>query len=102
LLGKITHRAFGTYAAHQSAGSSYTRADLGEFPELNRSFMKVLDSGIDTQSADYIDNYKSMMKQNEELDRVSQAQMAVDKDYREKAIKRDKLLPRERINAIID
>jgi len=48
LLGKVTHRAFGTYAAHQSAGSSFTRADLGEFPELNRSFMKVLDSGIDT------------------------------------------------------
>jgi 3-methylcrotonyl-CoA carboxylase beta subunit len=28
--------------------------------------------------------------------------MNVDRDYKEKAIKRDKLLPRERINAILD
>ena len=64
--------------------------------------MKVLESGIDNQSADYLDNYKQMMQQNEQLDKITQAMMHVDKDYREKAIKRDKLLPRERINAILD
>ena len=81
---------------------NFTRADLAEYPELDRSFMRVLDSGVDSQSADYLDNYKQMMLQNEELDRITQNAMHVDKDYREKAIKRDKLMPRERINAILD
>jgi len=97
-------RTFTSYATQASATNkfNFTRADLAEYPELERSFMKVLDSGIDTQSADYQDNYKQMMQQNEELDKITQAMMHVDKDYREKAIKRDKLLPRERINAILD
>jgi 3-methylcrotonyl-CoA carboxylase beta subunit len=64
--------------------------------------MRVLESGIDTQSADYLDNYRQMTEKNLELDTITQATMHVDKDYREKAIKRDKLLPRERINAILD
>jgi 3-methylcrotonyl-CoA carboxylase beta subunit len=48
-------RAFGYAAAatHRKAQMTFTREDLQEFPELNRSFMKVLDSGIDTQSTDY-------------------------------------------------
>jgi hypothetical protein len=97
-------RALSTYAAasQQSPSLNFTRADLHEYPELNRSFMKVLDSGIDTQSADYLDNYRLMAEKNAELDSITQATMHVDKDYREKAIKRDKLLPRERINAILD
>lgn len=97
-------RTFATYATQASAGShlNFSRADLAEYPELDRSFMRVLDSGVDTQSADYLDNYKQMMLQNEELDRITQNAMHVDKDYREKAIKRDKLMPRERINAILD
>jgi hypothetical protein len=97
-------RTFATYAAQASAGShlNFSRADLAEYPELDRSFMRVLDSGVDTHSADYLDNYKQMMLQNEELDRITQNAMHVDKDYREKAIKRDKLMPRERINAILD
>jgi len=101
---QAVRRTFATYAAQASAGShlNFTRADLAEYPELDRSFMRVLDSGVDTQSADYLDNYKQMMLQNEELDRITQNAMHVDKDYREKAIKRDKLMPRERINAILD
>jgi hypothetical protein len=97
-------RAF-SYAAvqhQQHTPLGFNRADLHEFPELNRSFMRVLESGIDTQSADYIDNYRQMTEKNLELDNITQAMMHVDKDYREKAIKRDKLLPRERINAILD
>jgi 3-methylcrotonyl-CoA carboxylase beta subunit len=43
-----------------------------------------------------------MMKQNEELERITGTQMHVDNDYLLKAIKRDKLMPRERINAILD
>ena len=97
-------RAFGYAAAatHHKAQMAFTREDLQEFPELNRSFMKVLDSGIDTQSTDYQDNYRQMMEKNQELDNITQAMMHVDKDYREKAVKRDKLMPRERINAILD
>ena len=101
---QAARRTFATYATQASAGShmNFSRADLAEYPELDRSFMRVLDSGVDTQSADYLDNYKQMMLQNEELDRITQNAMHVDKDYREKAIKRDKLMPRERINAILD
>ena len=101
---QAVRRTFATYATQASAGShlNFTRADLAEYPELDRSFMRVLDSGVDTHSADYLDNYKQMMLQNEELDRITQNAMHVDKDYREKAIKRDKLMPRERINAILD
>ena len=100
---QTTKRAF-SYAAMQQQHSplGFNRADLHEFPELNRSFMRVLESGIDTQSEDYIDNYRQMAEKNLELDNITQAMMHVDKDYREKAIKRDKLLPRERINAILD
>jgi len=43
-----------------------------------------------------------MLKQNEELDMITGQAMAVDRDYREKALKRDKMMPRERINAILD
>ncbi len=43
-----------------------------------------------------------MIEKNQELDSITQATMHVDKDYREKAVKRDKLMPRERINAILD
>ncbi len=97
-------RAFGyaAVATHHKAQMAFKREDLQEFPELNRSFMKVLDSGIDTQSTDYQDNYRQMMEKNQELDNITQAMMHVDKDYREKAVKRDKLMPRERINAILD
>jgi 3-methylcrotonyl-CoA carboxylase beta subunit len=65
--------------------------------------MRVLDSGIDTGSQDYKDNYAQMLKQNEQLDAITQQYaLDVDKDYREKSLKRDKLLPRERINALLD
>jgi acetyl-CoA carboxylase carboxyltransferase component len=43
-----------------------------------------------------------MIKSNEELTRLTQGAMFVDREYREKSLKRDKLLPRERINAILD
>jgi hypothetical protein len=61
-------RAFSTYASasisQNLAQGGFNRADLAEFPELNRSFMKVLDSGVDTQSAEYLDNYRQMMEKN--------------------------------------
>jgi acetyl-CoA carboxylase carboxyltransferase component len=43
-----------------------------------------------------------MLKKNEELDAVTRETMSVDQKYRDLAKKRDKLLPRERINAILD
>ena len=65
--------------------------------------MRVLDGQVDTHSADYKDNYAQMLKQNEELERLTTGTaLHVERDYREKALKRDKLLPRERINAILD
>lgn len=64
--------------------------------------MKVLDNVVDTQSDIFKDNYEQMLKQNEELDRITNKAMFIDDDYRKKAIKRDKMMPRERINAILD
>lgn len=64
--------------------------------------MKVLDGQVDTQSASYQENFEQMMKINEELDKRSKEVMDVDPKYKALAKKRDKLLPRERINAIVD
>ena len=56
----LLSRSFSTSAATHSRSSPlpFTRSDLAEYPELDRSFMRVLDSGVDTQSADYQDNYR--------------------------------------------
>jgi acetyl-CoA carboxylase carboxyltransferase component len=43
-----------------------------------------------------------MMRKNEELDSITREVMKVDAAYKEVAKKKDKLLPRERINAILD
>ena len=42
----LLKRAFGAQAASYQSKvlPAFSRADLGEFPELNRSFMRVLDS----------------------------------------------------------
>ena len=54
LLQSAARRTFTSYATQvHSSGLNFTRSDISEYPELNRSFMKVLDSGVDTQSADY-------------------------------------------------
>jgi hypothetical protein len=46
---QAVRRTFTTYAAQAASSKlNFTRADLAEYPELDRSFMKVLDSGIDT------------------------------------------------------
>lgn len=71
-------------------------------PELDRSFMKVLESNCDTQSASYKENYDAMMRTNEELDKITRETMHIDDKYKELAKKRDKKLPRERVNAILD
>lgn len=41
----LLKRSFGAQAAsYQQKPLPFSRADLGEFPELDRSFMRVLDS----------------------------------------------------------
>lgn len=98
----LTRRAFGSYAIAASK-PTFLRADLGEFPEeLDRSFMTVLDSGVDVQSEDYLSNYKQMLAKNEELDRFTGQALHVEADYRKKSLSRGKLLPRERISAVLD
>lgn len=64
--------------------------------------MKVLDDEVDKESPQYKENYEAMTKLIEELNGKTSEAMHVDSKYRELAKKRDKLLPRERINAIID
>ena len=43
-----------------------------------------------------------MLKKNQELDEITQQQTDVSTEYRAKSKKLDKLLPRERVNAILD
>lgn len=64
--------------------------------------MKVLDEPVDKQNVSYTSNYDAMMRQNEELDKITQSQMFIDKKYRDLAKKRDKLQTRDRVNAILD
>ena len=64
--------------------------------------MKVLDGAVDTESPQYKANYEAMQTLIEQLDSKTKEAMFVDTKYRELAKKRDKLLPRERINAILD
>ena len=64
--------------------------------------MKVLDDYVDTHSDAYKRNYEAMQKVNENLDKVTRDTMSVDTKEREKAKSKGKLLPRERINALVD
>ena len=87
-------------ASEQALG--FTHADLHELQELDRSFMKVLDSNVDTQSDSYKENYEAMQRTNEELDKAIKESMHVDDKYKKLAKERDKKLPRERIYSILD
>ncbi len=64
--------------------------------------MKVLESNCDPQSDFYKENYEAMAKVNEELDKITKQTLDVDEKNRKLAQSRDKKLPRERINALLD
>ena len=85
-------RNFSSFA--QSAhGHSYR-----EYPELDQSYMKIVGGDVDTFSADYQENYEKMQLLNSELDGIVSKTLDVGQRQRELSSKRDKLLPRERIN----
>lgn len=61
-----SQRSFGMKVRGASQASlGFNHADLHELPELDRSFMKVLDTNCDTQSDFYKENYEAMAKVNE-------------------------------------
>jgi hypothetical protein len=60
--------------------------------------MKIVGSEVDTFSADYQENYEKMHALNIDLDGIVSQTLDVGQRQREIAEKRDKLLPRERIN----
>ena len=64
--------------------------------------MKIIGGDVDTSSADYQENYAKMSALNQQLDAVVANTMDVGQRQRELSAKRDKLLPRERINAVLD
>lgn len=64
--------------------------------------MKIIGGDFDTSSADYQENYAKMSALNQQLDAVVASTMDVGQRQRELSAKRDKLLPRERINAVLD
>jgi len=47
------------------------KVHTSELPELERSFMKVLDGEVDKSSPSYQQNLEEMMKKNEELDKIT-------------------------------
>lgn len=105
LLTRAQTRSFTSQTkvkAASAASLGFSHQDLHHFPELDRSFMKVLDPHCDKDSDIYKSNYEQMMKVNEELDRITGQTMHIDDKYKAIAKKRDKKLPRERINALID
>ena len=69
---------------------------------MENSKTKILDGEVDTQSEDYQQNYAAMLEKNAVLERITAEIMDVGDKYRALAKSRDKLLPRERINALID
>ena len=48
-----------------------------EFPELNGSMMKIVGQDVDTQSADYQENYQKMAELKAQLDDITRATMDV-------------------------
>ena len=64
--------------------------------------MKIIGGDVDTQSADYQENYAKMSALNQQHDDVVARTMDVGQRQRDLSAKRDKLLPRERINAVLD
>jgi len=64
--------------------------------------MKIVGEEVDKSDADYQENYTKMMQLNEQLDEITRQTMDVGQRQRDISAKRDKLLPRERINTILD
>lgn len=64
--------------------------------------MKVVGSEVDTSSADFRENYEMMMAKNAELDEIVAQTVDVGQRQRDISAKRNKFLPRERINNILD
>lgn len=69
---------------------------------LDRSFMKVVGGEVDTKSSDYLANYEQMMALNQQLDDIIAQTVDVGQRQRDVSHKRDKCLPRERIDRVLD
>ena len=69
---------------------------------MHDSFMKIVGADVDTSSADYQENYQKMMYLNDQLDDICRQTLDVGQRQRDIAAKRDKMIPRERINAVLD
>jgi len=73
------HRSFASLS--QTVNKLDLKMSQAPFPEIDKSFMKVLDGEIDKDSDAYKQNYDLMMEKNEELDRITQEQMFVNAKY---------------------
>ena len=97
---KVFGRSFSIF---RNSTRSFSGAMGAAYPfRMDKSMMKVLDGEIDTESASYMENLIAMVEKQEEVDNMTQNMMFVDDRYRELSKKRDKLLPRERVNALLD
>lgn len=57
--------------------TSLNGVNFHEFPELEGSMMKIVGQDVDTQSADYQENYQKMAELNAQLDEITRATMDV-------------------------
>ena len=64
--------------------------------------MKIVGEEVDKFDPDYAENYEQMQALNSSLDQITAATLDVGQRQREISKKRDKLIPRERINAVLD
>jgi DNA repair ATPase RecN len=96
MLRRIVNRR--SFSAFQKAPAFNYR----EFPELDQSYMKIVGEEVDKSDLDFQENYQKMQELNYQLDEITRQTMDVGQKMRDLSIKRDKLLPRERINAVID
>jgi 3-methylcrotonyl-CoA carboxylase beta subunit len=68
----------------------------------NLTDTKILDNQVDMYTDEFKSNFEEMTKVNERLDEITKKVMAIAPKNEALARKREKMLPRERINAIID
>jgi hypothetical protein len=90
-------------ASSMAGGRAFNiSSPLTETSFMEASYMKIVGTEVDTKSSDYLSNYEDMMKLNRELDDIVAKTVDVGQKQRDISEKRQKLLPRERIDHVLD
>ncbi len=99
--GSLYYSRAARYSTFSAAHASQNEQFYNEFLEMSNSKMPVLDGTV-YKDQDFKDNYAQMQEVLKEFDMQTKKALSVEEKYSSKAHKAGKLLPRERVNAIID